>query len=472
MKARVVPSSWLRRPGLRLGAAAYTSGAIEARQLLDSLSRKSEALIDVTHGHQGGIYRPPIFQMQFSRNLVDSASHGVPFLTSTAMLLADLRNLPLVSGKVAQSKKFGMLRLSPGMTLISCSGTIGRAVYSRPDMDGVWSSQDIIKINPDPQRVPPGYVFAFLSSRFGVPLLTSGTYGAIIKHIEREHLLDVPMPRLGNRLEQAAHKLVEEAAARRCEASANLANGIDTMEKGAGLPSLEHELSPTPFSATTVSSGEIQRRFDAFFHSRYHSEARDALCRAKVSPRNVAELSEQIFEPARFKRVEVEDPEFGIPFFGTAALMWAEPTMSYLLARSTKDLSTYIVDANTLLIPRSGQLAGIIGTAVLPYGDLVGGAVSEDAIRIRCRDENDAGYLLIALSSAYGVRQLKARACGSSIPHLDVTQVGEVLVPDLSGDIRDVVAQLGASTARLRAEAIALERRARSMVEEAIERAA
>ncbi len=75
--------------------------------------------------------------------------------------------------------------------MITCSGTIGRMTYVRPDMDGIWSSQDVLKVVPNPECIPPGYLYAFLSSRYGVPLVVSGTYGAIIQHIEPEHIADL-----------------------------------------------------------------------------------------------------------------------------------------------------------------------------------------------------------------------------------------------------------------------------------------
>ena len=466
MRWKGVASSWLERDGRRLDCGPYMSGSLEARVRLETMRAPKARLQDLTLGGIAGLVNAG----RFRRTWVEDPGFGVPFLSSTEILNADLSRVSLIArSAVAESPQ---LTIREGWTLISRSGTIGRMALARPDMDGMACSEHVLRVVPDASRVPPGYLFAYLSSKFGLPLVIGGTYGAIIQHIEPSHISDLPVPRLGDEFEAEVGALVERAAALRCEASANLSKGIAAIQQAAGLPDLRLETSPTPHSVTSVSSASVQGRFDAFFHSHYHAEARNALLSAKTRTETVAALSDEIFEPARFKRVQVEDPGFGIPFFGTAALMWAEPTMSYLLARSTKNLGSYIVDRNTLLVPRSGQLSGIIGTAVLPYGDLIGGAVSEDAIRIRCKDADDAGYLLVALASAYGIRQLKARAYGSSIPHLDVTQIGEVLVPDLSGSIRAEVAQLGASTATLRTEAVELERKARALVEEAIVEAA
>ena len=102
---------------------------------------------------------------------------------------------------------------------------------------------------------------------------------------------------------------------------------------------------------------------------------------------------------------------------------------------------------------------------------MIRGAVTEDAIRIRCKTSVDAGYLFIALNEEHGIRQLKARAYGSSIPHLDVHQIGCVLVPKLPDKERERIGEMGADVGKLRDTAIRLEAEARAIVESAIEEA-
>ena len=149
--------------------------------------------------------------------------------------------------------------------------------------------------------------------------------------------------------------------------------------------------------------------------------------------------------------------------------MWSEPVEMYHLSKAKPGMEQYIVNDQTVLVPRSGQLSGIIGTAVLPYGNVLGGAVSEDAIRICCPDRASAGFVFVALTSQYGLRQLKARAYGSSIPHLDVHQIGRVVLPDPGEKERRRIGEAGAQVARLRHEAVVNDRDARALVERTIE---
>jgi type I restriction enzyme S subunit len=465
VRVKTIPSTWISRDGRRFDCGPYMSGALEAKIRLEGMSCRKKRLADLCEGGADGIYHAG----RESRTWVDDPKFGVPFLSSSSILAADLSGLPLISKKqVAANPRF---TLRPGWTLITRSGTIGRMVYARPDMDGLACSEHVMRVVPDIDKVRPGYLFAFLSSKFGVPLVTSGTYGSIIQSIEPQHIADLPVPRLGDDVERSAHELVEGAANLRAVAARMLAAAVRELEQSGGLQPLPPSTSPTPFSCTTVSATALQERFDAFFHSPYGNSVVALLKASHLASKTVASIADSIVEPARFKRIRTDDPTHGVRFFGTSALMWSEPIEMYYLPKAQLGMDQYIVSDRTVLVPRSGQLSGIIGTAVLPYGNIIGGAVSEDAIRINCPDLTTAGFVFVALTSQYGLRQLKARAYGSSIPHLDVYQIGRVVLPDPGKKVRRRIGDAGAEVARLRDEAVAKDREARALVEHTIEEA-
>lgn len=458
---KAVPSSWLENNGRRLDCGPYMSGAVEARELLKR--HKTEPLKTLTVERNGGIFNGP----RFPRVYVDDPVHGVPFLGSTDILDADLSDVSFLSKKQVDGNP--ALVIDEGWTLITCSGTIGRMAYARSDMKGMAGSQHFMRVAPDESKIASGYLYAYLSSRFGVPIIVSGTYGAIIQHIEPQHIADLPVPRLGA-VEDQAHELIQQAADKRVQASRIVSEAIGLLGAEAGLQKIKsNKVDGIPFSAGAISSSSIIKRMDGAFHSLFHREALDTLGGASVPMTTVSKMSVSIVEPKRFKRIQINDPEFGVPMFGTSALMCADPQPSYLIPKSMSGVDELLIDQKAVLIPRSGQVSGIIGTAVLPYGALIGGAVSEDAIRIHCATDVIAGFLFIVLRSEYGRRQLKARAYGSSIPHLDVSQIGQILVPDLQDGVVEEIGTLGLQSARLRHEAINHENEARTLVERAIE---
>ena len=467
MKEKRVPSAWLEQQGRRLDCGPYMSGAMEAKLLLESLPVRCAELRDLTSGYDGGIYNGP----QFARNYVSDLTHGVPFLSSSSMLHAEFHRVDLLRKSDAASDRLAYLRIEEGMTLISCSGTIGRMAYVRPEMAGMWSSQHILKVVPNPNAVAPGYLHAFLSSRFGIPLVVGRTYGAIIQHIEPGHIADLPVPLAPDAIQEEAHRLVIEAAGVRTCASVELRTVIREIEEAAGLPPLDVRYDGGRPDTSLVKASALGRRMDGLFHSNYHQSALAPLLELPESGRTTAgEFASRVFWPPMFKRIRVEDPCHGVPFFGTSALMRADPDASYLLSRRTPGLHDLFVDETTLLIPRSGQLVGIIGHVVLPHGDIVNAAISEDAIRLFSPKESTAGYLFACLSSEYGRRQLKARAFGSSIPHLDEARVGGVVVPRVDDKQMEKLGRRAFAVRTARHEAVHKEREARFLVERWIER--
>ena len=232
------------------------------------------------------------------------------------MLHADFAHADLLKKSDAISPRLAHLRIEEGTTLVSRSGTIGRMAYARAEMSGMWATEDAIKIVPDPALVRPGYLHAFLSGRFGLPLVIGGTYGAIVRHIEPQHVARVPVPLAPDDVQEQAHRLVTEAAARRTAASAELRAVIREIEEAAGLPPIDRRSSEASAPDTSlVRASALAGRMDGLFHSRYHRAVLEPLRALPASRRTtVGDLAERVFWPPMFKRIPVEDPRFGLPF--------------------------------------------------------------------------------------------------------------------------------------------------------------
>jgi type I restriction enzyme S subunit len=464
MKAKSIPSSWLERDGRRLDCNPYMSGALEAKVLLEGLKAKKERLADLTAGFKGGIYNGP----QFKRNYVDSADHGVQFLTGGDVLSADTSRLPYLSRRDAHSSKLSYLRLEPGMTIISCSGAIGRMAFVRDDMAGVWSSQDVMKVVPDAEKIPPGYLYAYLSSKFGVPLVVGGTYGAIIQHIEPEHIADLAVPRLGRKLEQKAHELVQRAASLRVDANRLLrgvAERFDSLVDGIELKGRRE----TP-RISVVRSSSIQRRFDAQFHDPLVWAVRERL--ASKQHTTIGEWCTRIFLPGIFKRIHVEDVAYGAPYYTGATLFWMEPQPKGVLSRKTTLFEQVQMDEGTVLVQAFGQEGGLTGRAVWVGRHLAGSTTTHMLVRLRTEVKEDTAYLFGFLQSDAAYRQIASLTYGGSIPHFDEAGIASVVLPLFPPSERRVIAQQVLTAVASRDDALDAERDARALIEDAIEKGA
>lgn len=459
MKAKAVPSSWLERDGRRLDCNPYMSGALEAKVLLESMQARKDKLRTLTLDGLSGIFHAG----RIKRMWVDSPENGHPFLSSTDILQADLSNLSFISKKaVAENPR---LLLRAGWTLITRSGTVGRMAYARPDMDGYACSEHVLRVVPDPEKIPPGYLYAFLSSKFGVPLVVGGTYGAIIQHIEPEHIADLPVPRLGKKIETMAHQLIHEATKLRDEAASAQRNAVKRVHEllgWAGIP---------PTNVTQAASSALQRRLDAFHHVPRVVAARDVL--ARLPSVRLSDKVESVFEPNRGPRLKVDDPTLGIPFLSSSEVFRLDPVGEYSISkRRTPHLEKLLVSDRDLLLPRSGQLGGIIGRAVLPLPTYYGHAASEHLVRVRCKSKEDAFFLWSVFASEPGYLATIGTAFGSSIPSLDCELIAEMKVPWFDDARRLELSKLVAGAVEASVRAIHAERKAVRLVEDAIEKGA
>lgn len=458
MKTSIIRSTWLAKGGYRLDCSPYLGGSLETQVLLEKLAAKKVPL---------GVVTSAILNIgRIKRQWVDSPEQGTPFLAGSSIQLADLSNLSYISNTAVRENP--LLLVKCGTTLITRSGSIGKMAYVREEMEGMACTEDVLRVVPNTAKIPSGYLYAYLSSKFGIPLITSGTYGAIIQHLEPEHISGLPVPRFGAALEKKIHDLVEESAVLRTKATAFFLEKLEELELKAGLiktsvlRQLCHQVS------CLVLSSKLGSRFDTNFHSPLHYRVINQFDKSKVKAIRVGDLAASIVEPPRFKRIKHDEPDHSVPLFGTGGIGDVDPQPISWITEFPGH-QAYVVGKKAVLIPRSGQLNGIIGTATLPIGAVRTGVVSEHAIRINCHDEMDAGYLYLALSSQTGLIQLKARAFGGSIPTLDVANVASVLIPALSPKERKHLGSEAYRVATMRTEALEKESKARELLVRAIE---
>jgi type I restriction enzyme S subunit len=465
MKIKTIPSTWIRAEGRRLDCGPYMSGALEAKMALRHLSCRKDRLRDVTrHGIDGIVNAGRV-----KRLWVNSPMHGIPFLSSSDILQADLSTAPLISNKVVAD--YPQLVIHQGWTLITRSGTIGRMVYARPDMDGMACSEHVMRVIADPDHIPPGYLYAFLSSKYGVPMVVGGTYGSIIQSIEPQHIADLPVPRLGEAVEQRVHELVEEAARNRSKASTLFIQSRNDLFLRLEMPAPRHESEYTRPHVMNADSRHIQARFDAFYYSLLNREARDAFDKAAAETTLLGEVA-AVFIPGIFKRRYAVDSAFGYPYITGADVFNLAPTSDQFLMRKVAEEYELTLKDGMIVIQEAGQLGGLIGRSVMVGRYLDGFACTNNMIRVTPNDKSDTGFLYALLSSEYGVRLISRESAGSSIPHIDASRIRNLRIPWPDMNTRQEIASFANSALHLSDDACDLENEARSLVEQTIEGAA
>ncbi len=117
------------------------------------------------------------------------------------------------------------------------------------------------------------------------------------------------------------------------------------------------------------------------------------------------------------------------------------------------------VKSGWILIACSGQVYGIIGSAVLATEVLNDQVVSNHVLRVAPRKGSvPAGYILTALTHPiFGRPLLKALAFGSSIPEIDSDDLQNLPIVRLNGKAESEIAELAEASAKARAQADILE---------------
>lgn len=455
---RVVRSSWLEEGGRRLDCNPYMSGAREAKDALEELRSPKSKLHEVTHD---------IFDSgRESRRWVDDPKFGVRYMGSAAIDLADLSLLPLISSKqVARNPR---LLVEEDWSLITRSGTIGRMAYVRSDMAGLACSEDVLRVIPNRDRILPGYLYAFLSSRFGVPLVASGTYGAIIQHIERAHISDLPVPRFDEALEQSVHEQIAQAAQLRADATRLLREAQQVLLSEIGAPDVSG-LTKTERLFTVARSSELARtgRMEGNFYNavaaRVESWARGVGARC----RSLGDVAD-VYDVPPFKHIYV-DEGYGVPFFTSGEIFGLDRTATKFLSKTrTLNLHKYMLEQDWVLLARSGQLGGIIGRPQYVDSALSGSATSDHVIRIVPR-EVPGGYLYAYLyCAAIGYPLVTRTMTGHSIPALWPSQLMSLPVVLADPDAMNRISSIVVSAFEDRVRATELEAQGRFKVECAI----
>ena len=161
---------------------------------------------------------------RFKRVYVDER-HGCVFFGGKQIHELDPSNKKYLSLVHHKDRIKKQLELYENMTLITCSGTVGRVTLVPRHWEHWTASQHIIRIVPSNDNIA-GYISIFLASEYGHSLINRFTYGSVVDEIDDNHVSQIPFPLLkdvniqneinslaleANRLRYIAYQLEQEA---------------------------------------------------------------------------------------------------------------------------------------------------------------------------------------------------------------------------------------------------------------------
>ena len=351
------------------------------------------------------------------RVYVSDKEHGIPFLSSSDILQADLDHVKLASKKYTPDVEDMVLQ--KGWILISRSGTVGNCAFASRLHAQKLASEHVIRLVPD-YILRPGLIYAYLASKYGHSLLTQGVFGAVIQHIEPAFIASLPIPVFPESFQTEVDNLIQESARLREEANDKLEEAIHLFEDS--ISSKEIFLGA---QSATISSKQISSRFNRF-DSQYQigkmllTESMKAQKTIKIG-----DVNKMIFIGNRGKRHYVE--KNGIPFLSSSDMILSNPSrFCKMISKNTPGLKGLLVNEGDILISRSGT----VGNTIMVNKALAGFAVSEHAMRLVVDDQKiEPEYVYTYLRTEQGQNSLHILPYGSVIVTLGEDYLADVDLP-------------------------------------------
>ena len=187
------------------------------------------------------------------------------------------------------------------------------------------------------------------------------------------------------------------------------------------LPSVESYSLPSNSLA-----GSQEFRLDAAHYNPELLKAISVLRTSGMRVERLADITDKLFIPPRFKRIYVDNPAHGVPFLQGSHIVQFQPTDIKHLSKSCHRLERWMVSAEWLLVTCSGT----IGRTVMCPQEWDGWAASQHILRIvPDKKKCPPGYLCAFLASPFGQVQLTANIYGAVVDELTEEQAKGILVP-------------------------------------------
>lgn len=448
-----VSSKLLSRGDRRLEASTFLTDGFGLRQGLEAVG-STVPMSDLAE----------VWQPSRLKGYPVDAGKGLPFLSAGQVFESQHRVRKWLAEAMIPTVETRYL--NPDWLMLSCSGEVGRvtAVYDE-HLDKVITHDLLRVVSRDPADY--GWLYAYMKTPTFFAIARSAQYGHMIKHLEPEHVLAMPVAMPDARLrrdigQDAKNALEMRQASRRLQAQADklLANLVNP----SGTPVQDN---PT----TTVLASDLwfgRRRIEGQFHRSDVLQVEDLVKNAGRAAEPLADLVESVTMAPRFKRHFGAN---GTPYRSASELFDVNPPVTKrIYAGLLEEPDIYTLRAGEMIMARSGQTYGLLGRTMVLNRTHAGAFGSEDLIRI-VPDESRArtGYIQTVLNHVdYGRPRVVRYASGTSVPHLDPPDIRQVLIPRFDAAQEDAIADLSDEATALSAEADRMESAAVRAAEKAV----
>lgn len=381
-----------------------------------------------------GLVDTAFHRPRFKRIYVDRKE--IPFYQPSSITEVYPKPSKYISAKTDTNLK--SLKVKKGMLLMTVSGTIGKVAIAGKKLDNQVFSHDLLRLTGK-GSYDTGYIYCYFLTEIGQRILQSNNYGAVIKHIEPEHLQNIIIPNAPEFLKKEIHELVIESYDLRDDSNDLIDQAERILYEELQLKPIE-ELKTECFDNSvelrnyTTKLSDLHFRLEASFHVPSTKAILKAL---NINAKELTTIGDKrvaskIILPGRFKRIYVENHN-GIPFFGGKQLLELNPSnIKYLSLdqHSTRINKQLFLKENMTAVTCSGTIGKV---NIIPK-HWENWTLNQHVMRIVPANIDIAGYIFCWLNTEFGNRLITRHTYGSVVDEIDDRHLSQVEIPLLKNE--------------------------------------
>lgn len=365
------------------------------------------------------------------------------------------------------------LRARLGQLLMTRSGTIGKLTYVSRTLDNNILSDDLLRItckNP----TDAGYIYTYLKCATGNKILSTNNYGAVITHIEPEHLAAVPIPDAPSSIKARINDLIVASYELRDTSNDLIDEATRMLAEELRLPDIS-DFDVALFRKNagvdtfSVRLRQLAGRADASYHVPIVNAIVEKMREnaSEITTIGDPRISRKVILPGRFKRIYV-GKGYGRVFIGGKQLHELDPSNKKYLSiqhhgnRIAEQLELH--EGMTLI-----TCSGTIGKVTLVGKHWEKWTASQHIIRIVPANSDVAGYISIFLASDYGRHLITRHIYGAVVDEIDDTHVSSIPIPIMKNKgVQNKINSLALLASEKRLEAFRLEQQALEIMDKEV----
>jgi type I restriction enzyme S subunit len=342
-----------------------------------------------------------------------------------------------------QAEKVGSI-VRINQILVTGFGTIGNTKLVNELSEGISYANNVCRIEAS-SNIPYGYIYAFMSSKYGKSQLNKNSSGSVVRYIEAPGIKKTFIPIVSDIKLFESHNLILESSKLRVEANKML---NEVSKKIKNLLSL-NDLNNSEYES--FGNSNCNRKVSTFSRNinEFNLETINAfnyskkieLLRKKFSSSNSRSLlscldEKGLFSTGSFKRLETVSNK------GIMLINQSDIFNSKIIGKniSRKFIgNSKLVDYGEVLIAGVGTLGeGETFCRVIFANELIENQlVSGEFIRMKTNVDIPSGYLFALLSSDYGFRIIRSTQSGTKLCRPISRLLEQIPIPILSKEEMD-----------------------------------